>query len=174
LSQSALTILRIARTDEERDIKLGLTVYSLQEWNSYTLHDTKTINAILRIRSGIYQPRVHDRAIRINSISRKVVSLVNQVDLTRELHLFKRFLIEGSDERSTYKAVCNILRSMLLRQGVVVTGYGDLWNNVKEHLHGFPLHPLMPSDILKGGTIMEREGWYVGFLNWLVEFHGGS
>ena len=150
------------------DIKIGTTFYSLKEWNTYKFQDPKTFNAIRYIHCGVYRPRMLNPKVLLHKLTIEMLEIVNRVNLSNELSILKRAVLEKQSERVVYKLILNILRISLLNQGIIAGGYHDIWKKAQIHFDNFPLPKITPEEIMVNPErYTERAKHYFSFLNWL-------
>lgn len=167
LNEAVFTLLNKAIKKNTTGIKIGTTFYSAEEWKVYKFQDPKTFYAISYIKIGLYKPKICDSKIKLQELSPELLDILNQMNLSKELHAFKRALLEPLDEKIIYKLMSSILRIILLGEGIISAGYHDVWTKMKNKYPDFPLSLITPEEIMNNPNNFHlRLKEYKDFLIW--------
>lgn len=154
-------------------IKIGLTLYSVSEFNSGLFKDPKTYHSLKLIHDGIFTPRIFKREkIQLTTPEKSMIETFDSIDFTKVLHELKRELLKGEwfDETKTYKYITLLLKILLRRRGIYCLGYRHTFNEALRSLKGFSFKFSSPEEILTSPNLKERRyQTYIAFLNWLKE-----
>lgn len=151
-------------------IKVGITFYSLHEFNSMRFQDPKTYLAMHFINKGMLIPKIKDIKIIIENIEDELLKTVSIAEMTKQLHAMKRDLMNYSieSEKKIYKCMVTIIKNILTIKGELPLGYLDAFEKIQEYYSNDFKEIILPEDILGDpGKSEERKKYYVNFLNWL-------
>lgn len=152
------------------DIKIGLTVFSLEEFNHAYFKDSKTYISIRLIREGYYQPRIMKPEIQLPHQNKIVKKYMDISDFSRLSHDIKRELLkkENYDEKKVYKLTIILLKICLYRKGIIALGYKEAIASAIKNLPGFEIKIPEPEAIFTdSGGKSERYQIYLKILEWL-------
>jgi len=173
-NEHVFSLLRETLFLNTTQIKIGATLYSLNEFNSYKYQDPKTFNAIRNIIRGVYTPRIWDQSVIVREMRPERIKEINRVEFAKTLHSFKRELLQYPElnERAVYKALTIMLRILLTEKGLATDGYSNIWKNIDKVFANLPLPHLTPQEILlHPEKIEERFIHYVNFLKWIEKIN---
>lgn len=154
-----------------REIKIGSTIYCVDEFNSGNFNDPKTNNIMELLYLGKIKPTFISILLKIKRPTKKLLINCNGIDVSKELHTLKRELISPKmSEQIVYKRLTNIIRSlMIIKTGKISLGYKSVWSDAKNVLKGFNFPLLHPLDIMNEPTqLNKRIITYFQILEWLV------
>ena len=162
--------LRELFKSNETDIKIGITFYSLKEFNTYSFQDPKTFNTIRKIESGELTPLVLADDVIIKKVGSDFLSFVNGVEFTKDLHALKRHLLlyPDFDEQRVFKHITYMFRALLIQDGIYVDGYQEVWAEIGQRYGddlGFAL--MSPLEVIENKvSLEERYRNYLNILSW--------
>lgn len=166
-----LDSIRTAVPSQEERIKIGVSIFSLEEFNNRYFKDSKTYISISLINQNHYKPRIIAPDILLQEPTTELRHYMNVYDFARFGHDLKRELLRGRseyDEKKTYKTLVLLLKIMLYERGSITLGYSDTLRKSRESLGNFLDRFIEPTDILAlpgGGTT--RYDDYVAALEWI-------
>ena len=153
--------------ETEHPTKIGLTIFTLEEFNCELLKSSRTYLAINAICDGVLVPRICAPEIVLQRVPSELIRRSNQAEFAHVLHVLKRELLQTMkcDERKVYKYITILLKIHLQEQGIVANSYEVMLNNIS-CLRGFgPTFP-SPQEILDNpGDKKNRLDTYFEFLN---------
>lgn len=152
------------------DIKIGLTIFSLEEFNHAYFKDSKTYISIRLIREGRYQPRIMKPEIQLLHQNKIVKKYMDISDFSRFSHDIKRELLkkENYDEKKVYKLTIILLKICLYRKGIITLGYKETAVRAIKNLPGFEIKIPKPEAIFNDpGGKNKRYQIYLKILEWL-------
>jgi len=167
LDLKTLTNIKEAIDRNNSNIKIGITLYSLKEFNSYNSQDPKTYNVIRNILSNRYLPKIHNNRVILKKIDNKISNNLNRVEFLKDLHSFKRELIKYPDysERNIYRFLTYMLRVLLFYKNIYCDGYIETWNEAGKVFTDLPFQKILPEDILH--LVNDRQDRFLGYVNFL-------
>ncbi len=151
-------------------IKIGITFYSLAEFNSYKFQDPKTFNIIYNIKTGRYSPTVHDPSVKLNNCRADTFEIIKMVEFNKTLHNYKRELLlyPKFNERVAYKELILMVRILLMKKNVITDGYKEVLEASSKLLKDLPFPRITPQEIMKHPeSAGDRYIGYINFLSWL-------
>jgi predicted nucleotidyltransferase len=154
------------------EIKIGTTIFSVEEFNHQYFKDAKTYVSIKFIEVDYYKPRVMTPEIKLVKANEVLNKYMDIVCFSGCSHDLKRSLlkIDGYDENKVYKLIIVLLRIMLSRRGIVAVGYKDTLVKAYEHIPNFDIKIPEPEKIMaEPEKKTERYTIYFGVLKWLDE-----
>jgi len=165
--------IRTALSSRDERIKIGVSIFSLEEFNNRYLKDSKTYISTSLINQGCYKPRVIKSDIVLQEPTTELRHYMNVYDFARFGHDLKRELLRGRieyDEKKAYKTLVLLLKIMLYEQGMITLGYSDTLRESRKSLGSFWNRFVEPADILAlQGEGTTRYDDYVAALEWLKE-----
>lgn len=153
-------------------IKIGTTIFSLEEFNHQYFKDAKTYVSINLIESGRYKPRIITPEIKLVRADEVLNKYMDIVCFSVCSHNLKRSLlkIDDYDENKVYKLIIVLLKITLSRLGIVAMGYKDTLAKASKYIPNFDIKIPEPEKIMaepKNKT--ERYAIYFSILKWLDE-----
>ena len=149
-------------------IKIGITQYTLNEFNDPLYKDPKTYQNINQILEGTIKPKILSPKIKIHRY--KNLEIIDNIDVAKSIHSIKRQLIlgpEGFDEKNIYKELIMILKVSLRNKGINVFGYNNILKLAQSNIN-FNVDIKGPEEILQlSNQKQQRYASYVEFLRWL-------
>lgn len=152
------------------DIKIGITIFSLEEFNHAYFKDSKTYISIKLISDGYYRSRIMKSEIQLLLQDKTLKKYMDITDFSRFSHDIKRELLkkEGYDEKKVYKLITNLLKICLYQRGIVTLGYKDTIASATDSLPGFKIRIPEPETVL--ADLKGKKGRYqiyLQILEWL-------
>ncbi len=127
-------------TSKVNGIKVGMTFYSLEEFNERYFRDPKTHAALELIEKGVYVPKVLSDLIELSSISISQKIIVDAVEFSNMLHLAKRsLLMEKGDVHDSIKKVIVLLRIILKQYSIWPVTSEEVFTEMVRKFPDFPL-----------------------------------
>lgn len=152
-------------------IKIGLTFYSVAEFNNELFKDPKTYHSLKLINDGIFSPRIFRKdKIKLAVPKKSTIKIFDDIDFTKVLQELKKELIKGQrfNEIKVYKNITLLLKILMRRNGVYCLGYKNVFSEAPHVLKGFLLRFSSPEEILQSPHLkQQRFQIYIDFLNWL-------
>lgn len=170
LTAENLKAIQAALDANSSRIKIGVTFYTVEEFNNQHYKDPKTLVALKLLHEGVFTPRVVRRPVIVPKITNVRINGYELVNYSVILHDLKRNLLKYSaeNERSIYKAIMSMIKINLRRRGITCNGYAELIAVAKKELSDCPCDFKLPIEIIDyPERSMERYPEYVKFLNWL-------
>src|SRR3989344_5924029 len=122
------------------EIKVGMTFYSLEEFNERYFRDPKTHAALELIEKGIYIPRIVSDEIDLNSISISQKILVDTVEFSNILHLAKRSILsEKGGVHDSIKKVIVLMRIILKQYNIWPVISEEVFAEMVQKFPDFPV-----------------------------------
>lgn len=168
-----LSKIDVAAREAQNKIKIGITFYSLSEFNNLLFKDSKTYLAVKFINEKHYIPRILSLDIKNDLPSEEILKHNDVFEFTTLFLHLKRELLEKDirDERKVYKLVITILKIALRYRGINTHGYEETITRTYKNLPNFNnIHIPDPKEILaKPDNILERYKTYVKIVEWIAE-----
>lgn len=155
---------------ENSKIKIGITIFSIEEFNHNYLKDSKTYLSMKFIKDGYYKPRIISSEIKLLKEDKILRKYIDISEFSRFSHEIKRELLKETnyDEKKVYKLVITSLKILLNQTGVVTLGYQDTLRKAVEHLPNFKVSLFGPEIILSDPkNKIKRYSMYLDFLEWV-------
>lgn len=152
-------------------IKIGITIYTLEEFLSETYKDPKTYRAISNIYKGVYVPRIISSRLKIGIIDISDIERVEMVEVSKVIHDIKRELLNypNHDEKKTLKGIYLIMKIICHRKGCLPLGYKE---TVKCYNRFFPniSFTITPQTITRNKLASDlRIAKYYKFMNDIID-----
>lgn len=153
------------------DIKIGVTIFSLEEFNHEYFKDAKTYISIELISKGYYKPRIILPEVKLVLEDKTLGRYMDISSFSRFSHDIKRELLkmdDDYDEKKVYKLIIILLKIMLHQRGVITLNYRDTLSESIKYLPNFNINILEPIFIMTHPEgKKERFIVYLSFLEWL-------
>jgi len=155
-----------AIADCNSTLKIGVTLFSIEEFNCGSLKNSRTLLAVNAILDNRLSPRVRAPEVRITPVPTALIKQTNRAEFARVLHDLKRELLrlDEYDERKAYKFLVILLKIVLQERDITV----DSYDGVLEHASSLSyLAPDLPSPAFILATPerkSERFAYYMEFL----------
>ncbi len=160
------TIGKIMR-ENKSGIKIGITIYSLQEFNAFLYKVPKTYHSINLILKKKLKPRVMTKRIALKHFHR--IEVFDDVDVSHAIHSIKREVMIGPtlfDENKIYKSMILIFKVYLRNRGIYTEGYGQTLKMIDKNFKlNFKIYT--PEEIVKYIKKEDRYPEYVKFIQWI-------
>lgn len=127
-------ISNVLRTTEG-EIKIGVSIFSLEEFNHKYFKDSKTYISTLLLEKSYYKPRIIDPCIVLQTQDRSLRKYMNIYDFARFSHDLKRELLQNSkeyDEKKVYKLAIILLKIALFERDIITFGYTETLQKATE------------------------------------------
>lgn len=151
-------------------IKIGVSIFSLEEFNHRYFKDSKTYISLSLIKQGYYEPRIIGSSIALQIQSDDMRKNMNIYDFARFGHDIKRELLRTQyeyDEKKVYKLTILLLKIALWEKGISASGYAETLQKVSETLEGLDKRLTTPDVILNSPEEKAaRYNDYVYILEW--------
>ena len=168
-----LQFLHDALSDNKSGIKIGVTIYSVKEYQHTDIFfDPKSQFTLELIKQGLYKPLIADPSITNALYAKKnVVQWFDSINLTRLLFELKRNLLDFNrgKERTVYKNIITILKILIYRRGIMCLSYTDTLVNAKEILKYPYCLPEVEEVAFPNTNIDDRYKSYIKFIVWLED-----
>ncbi len=168
LNEEVVKGVKFALEETKSPVKIGLTFYSTEEFNSVLYKDPKTYQAINLICQNAYKPRILSDKIKLTPNYN--TEAFDNVDICKALHTIKRELILGNkhyNEDKVSKLAFMILKIYLRNKKIYVLGYKNILEEAKKSLGDSVFLPLPAQIINNPGDKAKRYLIYIKFLNWV-------
>ncbi len=152
------------------DIKIGVTIFSLEEFNHIYFKDSKTYISIRLMSEGQYHPRIIKPEIKLVTQDKTLKKCMDIADFSRFSHDIKReFLKKKSyDEKKIYKLIIILLKICLSQRGITTLGYKETIICAIKDLPNFNVKIPEPEHILADPEgKYERYKIYLLIVEWL-------
>ena len=155
----------------EGEIKIGTSIFSLEEFNHKYFKDSKTYISTSLLKQGYYKPRIIDPCIVLQAQDESLRKYMNIYDFARFNHDLKRELLrnpEEYDEKKVYKLAIILLKIALFEKNVVTFGYPETLQKATEVLEGFAERLVAPDIIMNTPeNKAKRYNDYVHMFEWI-------
>ncbi len=151
-------------------IKIGITMYTQEEFLSETYKDPKTHRSVFMLHKGIYVPRIISTLLKVELVDIFDMETVEMAEASMIVHDIKRELLNLPDynEKKILKGIYTIMKIICQRKGHFPIGYEETARCYKRL---FPNY----SFIITPQTIMQnklapglRTAKYFEFLNNII------
>lgn len=152
------------------DIKIGVTILSLEEFNHTYFKDSKTYISIRLMGEGYYHPRIIKPEIKFKTQDKTLKKYMDIADFSRFSHDIKREFLkkESYDEKKVYKLIIILLKICLSQRGFVTLGYKETITSAIKDLPNFSVKIPEPEIIIANPESKnERYIIYLQILEWL-------
>lgn len=153
------------------DIKIGVTIFSLEEFNHEYLKDAKTYISIELILKGYYKPRIMLPEVELILEDKTLKKYMDISSFSRFSHDIKRELLrmkDDYDEKKVYKLIIILLKIMLNQKGIVALNYQNTLLESIKHLQNFKIDIPEPVFIMDHPEEKSKRFFiYLSFLEWL-------
>ncbi|OGI95463.1 hypothetical protein A2917_02800 [Candidatus Nomurabacteria bacterium RIFCSPLOWO2_01_FULL_42_17] len=170
-----VTLSKIENTlkQTQTNIKIGVTFYSLSEFNNLFFKDSKTYLSIRYISEKYYIPRILSSEIKIQLLPEEMFRHNDAFEFARFVHDLKRELLikDIRNERKVYKLSITLLKIALRQRGVVALGYKETIEKAEKNLPNFSeIHIMEPEEVMaKPEKIVERYETYGRIIEWVTK-----
>lgn len=169
-NQNIFETISTALEKSGNDIKIGVTVFSLSEFNHVYFKDSKTYISIKLIGDGYYHPRIMKPEVQLLSQDKILKKYMDISDFSRVSHDIKRELFkkEAFDEKKVYKLITILLKICLYQRGIITLGYKQTVASAKNNLPEFQINIPEPEAILANPEGKKnRYQIYLQVLEWV-------
>lgn len=153
------------------EIKIGISIFSLEEFNHKYFKDSKTYISTLLLKQGYYKPRIIDPSIVLQTQDDSLRKYMNIYDFARFSHDLKRELLQKSeeyDEKKVYKLTIILLKIALFERNIITFGYTETLQKATEILDGFAERLVTPDIIMNiPENKAKRYNDYVHLFEWI-------
>lgn len=170
-SETTLSCINNCLLKMNGGIKIGVTIFSIEEFNHEYFKDAKTYISIELISKGYYKPRIILPEIKFVLEDKTLKKYMDISNFASFSHDIKRELLrmgDNYDEKKVYKLVIILLKIMLNQRGIVTLNYRDTLSESMKYLPNFNINipePIFMINHLEGKK--ERFIIYLSFLEWL-------
>lgn len=165
------TISMIKDAREKSKIKIGITIYTIEEFYSDIHKDPKTYHAINLIKKGLYVPKIITSKINIDKINLSRIKVLDSVEFSKIIHDIKRefLLFPEFNEQKILKGIYTIMKIICRMKDCEPVGYKDTIECYNKLLQG-QAFDITPEVIIKNKIdISERLERYYHFINGIIE-----
>jgi 8-oxo-dGTP diphosphatase len=121
-------------------IKIGITFYSLEEFNDRYFRDPKTHAALELIEKGVYVPKVLSDSVDLTSVSITQKIFIDAVEFSNMLHMAKRsLLVEKGDVHDSIKKVIVLIRIILKQYNIWPVTSEEVFVEMAKKFKDFPV-----------------------------------
>jgi hypothetical protein len=168
-----LSKIEEALKETQNNIKIGVTFYSLSEFNNLFFKDSKTYLSIKYISEKYYIPRILSSEIKIQLLSEEMFIHNDAFEFARFVHDLKRELLikDIRHERKVYKLSITLLKIALRQRGIIALGYKETIDKAEKNLPNFSgIHIVEPEEVMdKPEKIIERYETYGKIIEWVTK-----
>lgn len=153
------------------EIKIGISIFSLEEFNHKYFKDSKTYISIALLKQEHYKPRIIDSSVLLQEQDNALKKYMNMYDFARFSHDMKRELLQNQekyDEKKVYKLAMILFKIALFENNVITFGYAETLQRTNEIFVGLAERLVTP-EVIMGipESKAKRYNDYVHIFEWL-------